>query len=540
MSPPSLYVGVDVGTHSARAVLVTAGGAVRGRHSRPIAVHAPAPQRYQQDSGEIWAAVCCCVKAVLKNVGANEKVAGIGFDATCSLVVLDDMWQPLTVDSYTGESRWNIIMWMDHRATKETDMVNSKPRKVLDAVGGVMSAEMQVPKLLWLKKSIPETWHKAAHLFDLPDFLTAKATGNTNRSLCSLVCKWTYEHTHSAQGWDAEFFQDVGLGDLMENKDKIGGSVLSPGSLSGGVSPQAAAELGLAPGTPVAASLIDAHAGALGVLAATPLPSVEGTLAIVSGTSSCHLLLSPRPLRVGGVWGPYYEALLPCHWLAEAGQTATGALCDHIVNTHPVYGASEDMKGLIERLMDKLERLAAAEGMEDPCLLTRNLHIYPDFHGNRAPLADHTMRGMMCGLSMDAGVEDLALKYLATVQAIAYGCRDIVEALRAAGHRVERLLMCGGLAQSPLLTQTHADVLGVEVIVPSEPNLSVVMGAAILAIAATSGGGFAEAMANWAQETIGNEPRPAFAKYHDAKYAVYKKMQGDQRTYRQIMDEHFL
>ena len=45
--------------------------------------------------------------------------------------------------------------------------------------------------------------------------------------------------------------------------------------------------------------------------------------------------------------------------------------------------------------MDKLERLAAAEGMEDPCLLTRNLHIYPDFHGNRAPLADHTMRGMV-------------------------------------------------------------------------------------------------------------------------------------------------
>ena len=68
--------------------------------------------------------------------------------------------------------------------------------------------------------------------------------------------------------------------------------------------------------------------------------------------------------------------------------------------------------------------------MSDLTFLTRDLHLYPDFHGNRAPLADPGMTGMICGLTLDSGVESLALVYLAAIQATAYGTRHIVQEVK--------------------------------------------------------------------------------------------------------------
>ena len=70
------------------------------------------------------------------------------------------------------------------------------------------------------------------------------------------------------------------------------------------------------------------------------------------------------------------------------------------------------------------------KNQEHIAFLTANLHIWPDFHGNRAPLADPHMKGMICGLTLESGVRDLALKYLAAIQAVGYGTRHIIDAMR--------------------------------------------------------------------------------------------------------------
>ena len=72
-------------------------------------------------------------------------------------------------------------MWMDHRATEETDLINSIQHDVLRYVGGKESIEMQLPKLCWLKRNLPETWKQSGMFFDLPDFLTWKATDCSTR-----------------------------------------------------------------------------------------------------------------------------------------------------------------------------------------------------------------------------------------------------------------------------------------------------------------------------------------------------------------------
>ena len=78
-----------------------------------------------------------------------EQVAGISFDATCSLVVRDRDGAPLSV-SRTGEARWDTIVWLDHRALAEAEECTATGHRVLDFIGGVMSPEMETPKLMWL------------------------------------------------------------------------------------------------------------------------------------------------------------------------------------------------------------------------------------------------------------------------------------------------------------------------------------------------------------------------------------------------------
>uniref|UniRef100_A0A8C0HK51 Carbohydrate kinase FGGY C-terminal domain-containing protein n=1 Tax=Chelonoidis abingdonii TaxID=106734 RepID=A0A8C0HK51_CHEAB len=128
--------------------------------------------------------------------------------------------------------------------------------------------------------------------------------------------------------------------------DSIRNQVLSPGaSVGNGLTPEAAKDLGLAEGTAVAASLIDAHAGGLGVIGADVkgynLPCenqpVTSRLAVICGTSSCHMGISDAPIFVPGVWGPYYSAMVPGFWLNEGGQSATGKLIDHVVRGHVAF-----------------------------------------------------------------------------------------------------------------------------------------------------------------------------------------------------------
>ncbi len=120
-------------------------------------------------------------QCVCSDVNNTNCIAGIGFDATCSLVALDTTGSPVTV-SPTKEKQRNVIFWQDHRAIEEADEINAKHHPVLRFVGGKISPEMQPPKLLWLKRHLrEECWTKAAHFLDLSDYLTYRATGSTSR-----------------------------------------------------------------------------------------------------------------------------------------------------------------------------------------------------------------------------------------------------------------------------------------------------------------------------------------------------------------------
>src|SRR5690606_698094 len=174
----SLLVGVDVGTGSARAGVLTGKGVLLGRAEHPIAMNRTDANHAEHDSAQIWQAVCAAVRDALAVAGADPaSVVGIGFDATCSLVVRDAGGRPVTV-STNGDDNWDTIVWLDHRALAQAEECTQGGHGVLDFIGGVMSPEMEVPKLMWLKRHMPASWARAGMMFDLADFLSWKATGS--------------------------------------------------------------------------------------------------------------------------------------------------------------------------------------------------------------------------------------------------------------------------------------------------------------------------------------------------------------------------
>ncbi|OQV23648.1 FGGY carbohydrate kinase domain-containing protein [Hypsibius exemplaris] len=555
---PIFFVGVDVGTASVRAGLYSlASKSFRKTAILPITVHKATvnvrnadrtrTELISQSSTEIWDAVCRTVRDV--SVGVDERqIRGIGFDATCSLVVVGPGDAPMNVDGLlksdgTGEegigSCLDIIMWMDHRAKKETEYINQKlaDHPCLKFVGGQVSLEMEIPKLLWLKTHCPDIFHGASRFMDLCDFLSWKASGDTSRSMCSVVCKWLYQadpRQLTTHGWDRTIFSAIGLEELcQENFAKIGTDIRVPGGKDQlvTVSEKGSSELGLTFGTPVGTSLIDAHAGGLALAFCGDGKNVTDwstRLALICGTSTCYMQCNREPVFVPGVWGPYYSAMVPQAWLNEAGQSAAGQFLDHIVKTHPFYLSNLKALGMsacYNHLNQRAVEISQASQMEDTGFLSNQLHVFPDYHGNRSPLSNPDFTGMIVGLTLDGESElSLVKLYLAAMQGLAYESRWIIESLQNNNIRIGDLAICGGLANNPLFVKTLADVVGMPVLLPFIKE-SVMLGAAILGATASGAlGGLEESAAVMAGSGSAVQPAEKSQLYHKARYHVFRKM----------------
>src|SRR5688572_23647373 len=118
------FIGVDVGTGSARAGVFDACGTMLASAKRNIVLYLEAGDIAEQSSEDIWHAVCASIGEAVALAGIDPaSIHGIGFDATCSLVVVGEGGQPLPVGA-SGDPNRNIIVWMDHRALDQAERIN--------------------------------------------------------------------------------------------------------------------------------------------------------------------------------------------------------------------------------------------------------------------------------------------------------------------------------------------------------------------------------------------------------------------------------
>lgn len=520
------------------------------------------------------------MKKIVAEAGVNPStIKGIGFDATCSLAVFaHDTDEPIPVTgpdfSNDGNDR-NVILWLDHRALDETAKINRTKHNLLRYVGGTMNVEMEMPKVLWLKNNMPHELFDRCKFFDLADALTHLATGNETRSFCSSVCKQGYVPVGvdgSVKGWQEDFYHAIGLDDLVKDEfkriggvDRVNGSYLSAGELVGGLSEKAAQELGLPPGIAVGSGVIDAYAGWIGTVGAkvqlsrdqmdesvapNDVSQAFTRLAAVAGTSTCHLAMSKDPVFVPGVWGPYRDVLLPGFWMAEGGQSATGELMKHVLETHPAYQeaakeAKAAGKNIYDFLNDHLRALTKKTKAPSISYLGRHIFFYGDLWGNRSPVADPNMRGSLVGLSSDTSRDNMATLYYSTMEFIALQTRQIVETMNRSGHSISSIFMSGSQCQNDILMDLMATACDMPVLLPKYVHAAVVHGAAMLGAKAASAkeDGSTEPLWNIMDrmskpgKVVWSRGDQAEKKLLDAKYEVFLDQCRTQQVYRRKIDD---
>jgi len=243
-------------------------------------------------------------------------------------------------------------------------------------------------------------------------------------------------------------------------------------------------------GTAVGASLIDAHAGGIGTLGGKVGDhnlAIENRLAYIFGTSACSMASAKEPIFVNGVWGPYFSAMIPGLWLNEGGQSAAGAAIDHLVQMHPAAGEAKTQAQVVGlSLVAWLDKQVQSrfKNLSDSIDLARDIHIVPEFLGNRSPFAESDARAIIAGLGLETGVENLMSQYVAGLSGIGYGLKQLLNKFSSQGIAIKLIVASGGAAQSNLVCQILADATETSVSLcnTTEP---VLLGSAMLAAVAS-------------------------------------------------------
>jgi FGGY-family pentulose kinase len=432
MSEPIYLLGLDVGTQSLRAALVDPSGRTVAFGVSPIETRYPRPTWAEQDPEAWWKSAGEAVRRALAeaNVSADQ-VAGVGLDCTaCTVVACDDAGTPLRP----------ALLWMDQRAFREADDISRTGDPVLRYVSGRVSPEWMLPKALWLKRNEPEIYRRAGRLVECTDWMMHRLTGVWTLSLNHVAVKWN--HARPDGGWPLGLLTAVGLDDLT---GKWPERIVPLGRGEGVISPKAADFLGLRAGTPVGQGGIDAYLGMLGMGA-----TGDGDVAVIVGSSTCHLAQSRDGVFGSGAAGCYPDATVEGLYTIEAGQTATGSILDWYRRHFAAREQAEaDLRGVgVYRVLDE-QAAAVPAGAE-------GLVVRDDWQGNRSPFKNPGARGAIVGLSLAHGPGHV---FRALYEATACGTRHILEDASRHGLHVARVFLGGGGARSPLWVQIHADVL---------------------------------------------------------------------------------
>ncbi|OTB01693.1 hypothetical protein M426DRAFT_63489 [Hypoxylon sp. CI-4A] len=504
--PKHYYIGVDVGTGSARALIIDDEGNSIASAAKTIGEWQPQPGMHEQSVSEIWGSICYAVKeALLQGDVQPESVRSIAFAATCSLALFThDTDEPVAAGgSESADKNHNVILWMDQRAMSETEAINKTQHELLKYFGGSLSVLMELPKILWLKHHMPEAEFRRCKFYDLHDAVTFIATGNQHFP-CTKMCAQDalpIGVDGTAKGWNRDFLEAVQLGILADEDFKRVGGVCrhgrapSAGTSAGNLSEKSARDLGLHADVVVAVGTIDSYSGWVGTAGLnfdsqqnSPLHS---RMAVIAGTSACYIVASRSPVFAKGIWGPYKDWVLPGYWMSEGGQVATGMLLQHVIEVHPAYDAALKLANgsgsSIYNFLDKhLEKMRSKSGALDISYLGRNYFYYGDLYGNRSPIADPSMTGTVVGLTGDKSIDNLAIQYYGVLEFLALQLRHVISAMNENGTEIKSRVISGSVSNNANLARLIATSCDMPVITPRQAGSSTCFGAAILAATAST------------------------------------------------------
>ncbi len=526
-------LGLDFGTESARAVLVDidtgetvataadefADGVID--EGLPGSTESLPLDWALQNPADWLTALERTVHAVMEESGAApESVVGVGLDFTaCTILPTTLDGTPLcALDAFRDRPHAWAKLWKHHAAQPQADRVNqlaqTRGEPWLARYGGKISSEWLIPKALQMLEEAPDLYARADRLVEGADWIVWQLTEKLHRNACAAGYKGTW---HKVNGFPAPDFLAAlhpELSDLYQVK--LSGSVVPPGQKVGELVPTWAQRLGLSPGTPVAAPIIDAHAAVPGGGVSQP-----GILLMIMGTSTCHMLMAEDEMLVEGIAGVVEDGIVPGYFGYEAGQAGVGDIFAWFVErmVPPEYRAQADRQG--RSLHDVLAEKAAALRPGENGMLALDW-----WNGNRSTLMDADLTGLLIGPTLATRAEEI---YRALIEATAFGTRMIIDAFIQQGVPVESIVTGGGLTKNELLMQIYADITGREMAVAGEPQISALGAAMLGSVAAGSQAGghgsLGQAIASMAPPPARVfRPKKAHQLPYDQLFAEYRRL----------------
>jgi L-ribulokinase len=487
LSSDKYTIGVDFGTESGRALVVR----VSDGAEIAMAVHPysdsvidqtlpgdskPLPPDYAlQNPSDYLAVFQNAVPAALKKSGVNpDDVIGISVDFTaCTPMPVKADGTPLCeIPELRNNPHSWVKLWKHHAAQPHADRINEMARKMgetwLPRYGGKISSEWFFSKLLQILEEAPDIYNEMDRFIEAADWVTWQLCGRETRNACTAGYKAIYQEDYPSK----EYF--AALNPKFENvvDEKMSRDLVNLGDKAGGLTAQAAKWTGLKEGTTVAVANVDAHVTfpATGDVA-------SGTMVMIMGTSTCHMLVADSLKEVEGMCGVVMGGIVPGRYGYEAGQSGVGDIFAWFVDNAVSSEYFEAAKKANVDVHKYLEQEAAKQKPGAHGLLALDW-----FNGNRSVLVDAELTGLLIGMTIATTAPEM---YRALLEATAYGTRKIIESFESNGVPVKKLVAAGGLpAKNPLMMQIYADVCQKELhILHSEqgPALGAAMHAAVAA-----------------------------------------------------------
>ncbi len=460
------------------------------------------------------------IRDCMKQIGINNsQIVGIGIDFTsCTILpILEDGTPLCMLEKYKSEPNAYVKLWKHHAAQPEADELNriahERGERFIHRYGDKISSEWMFPKIWQVLNESPEVYEDTYCFLEATDWIVKLLTGNLMRNNCSAGYKAIW---HKKEGYPSkEFFK--ALDERLENviEDKMKGPVVPIGTKAGEITAEAAELTGLLQGTAVAVAHLDAAGATVGAGITT-----VGTMLIMMGTSSCHILLGEKECEVPGMCGVVEDGVIPGYIGYEAGQSCVG---DHFQwvteNCTPAeYFKKAEKNG--QNIHEYLSKLAEAKEPGESGVLALDW-----WNGNRSVLVDGKLSGLLIGCTLQTKAEDI---YRALIEATAFGTRKIVETFEQNGVLVNEIVIAGGIAKkNPFAMQVYADVTGKDIkIAGSSQNaaLSSTIWAALAAGSKKGGFDTLEEAVNRLNNVQDKKytPNAEHKRVYDALYAEYE------------------
>ncbi|HWQ47297.1 MAG TPA: FGGY-family carbohydrate kinase [Longilinea sp.] len=441
----------DTGTGGDKAVITDLHGRVIYSAFQDYPVNYPRAEWAEQDPDVLWNAVAATTRTVITQSGIDPaEILGVGVSAQMfNALPVDENCKPVTP----------MLSWLDMRSIAQADRVlaGDRPRFLFEHTGNIPTAKDFIPKVLWLKEERPHLWARTAYLLDCKEYIVFKLTGKIATDYHGASAMFLFDPYKKC--WSKEVCDELGI--PLEKLPPA----LPCTDVAGYITPEAAAQTGLLPGTPVvicAGDVAVAQSGS-GANKAGRAHLCIGTATWV-GVSTSKFINDP----VKPYWG--LNHIDPSKYVI-AGEMETGG------------GALQWFR---DTFCQEETRLAAESGISTYELISQmaesiqpgseKLIFTPWLSGERAPVLDHYARGGWNGLTLSHTKAHMAR---ALMEGVGYHIRWICEAMEQTGLALNQINAIGGGATSPVWIQIIADITGRPLRVVEHPQEAGAMGAAL-------------------------------------------------------------